>query len=199
MAPSQREGMSRSEFEHRMALAYPAVYERVARRFKDRQLAEEVSQDALTVAFEVWGDDPDYFNRHDLAAWSGQRAAWRALDRLRQRNRLRPLPDERTPAGEPAAIVWPRPPADAETRRRHEVTWACLQQLPEEDRRILEGRFYDGRTDQEIGDELYGPCGDSQANNLRVWRRRQKAYDRLRELLRAHGVEGPAGWAGQAV
>jgi DNA-directed RNA polymerase specialized sigma24 family protein len=185
--------LSRSAFEESLARAYPVVLNRLAARFNDPQLAEEVSVDSLAQAFEKWRTDPGYFRTHDLAAWSSRLAAWRALDRLRERTRHRPLPDEHPLDGDdftPAPAVLPRRQPDTEALLRdREITWNALQKLPTEDRAILEGYYYDGSTDQELGAMLFGPSASAQANGLKVWRRRQRAHARLRELLVADGID----------
>ena len=79
--------------------------------------------------------------------------------------------------------------------RDREVAWNCLEKLDAEDRAILSGYYYDSRTDQELGAELFGPSSSTQANGLKVWRRRQRAHARLRELLLECGID-PADWNG---
>ena len=196
--------MSRPELEKSLAQAYPVVFHRVSARFKDPQLAEEVSVDSLSKAFEKWQNDPGYFQTHDLTAWSSRLAAWRALDRLRERTRHRPLPEESLDRDEaaPCSAVTPRRENAPESRARDwEITWDCIEQLEAEDRVIVSGYYYDGLTDQELGDALFGASSSTQANGLRVWRRRQRAHDRLRERLIEGGID-PAEWSnpgGQAV
>jgi DNA-directed RNA polymerase specialized sigma24 family protein len=196
--------MSRQELEASLTQAYPVVFNRISGRFKDPQLAEEVSVDSMTQAFEKWRDDPGYFQTHDLTAWSSRLASWRALDRLRERTRFRPLPEEALDKEElpSTSTVQPRQENASDSRVRDwEITWNCLQQLDQEDRGILSGYYYDGLTDQELGEELFGTLSSTQANGLKVWRRRQRAHARLRELLIEGGID-PAEWSspgGQAV
>lgn len=190
-------------FERSMQEAFAVLRARLTRRYGDPQLAEEVSWDCLTQAYEVWREDPAFFANRDLTAWTGQRATWRALDRLRERGRFAPLAEEHP--GEPgegaaAPLVEPR---EAERRRLRDrqLTWRSLQQLGEQDREILEGYYYDGLTDQQIGARLYGGEGSEQARGLRVWRRRRKAQQRLRTLLEQNGLDAAdyAPLASQAV
>src|ERR1700722_3526726 len=89
------ERLGRSGFEDLITRAYPVVFNHLVSRFKDAQLAEEVSVDSLTHAFEKWRTEPNYFRAHSLVGWISRWATWRALDRLRERTRLRPLPEER--------------------------------------------------------------------------------------------------------
>jgi DNA-directed RNA polymerase specialized sigma24 family protein len=199
MTKNRNEGLSRLAFEESVTQAYAVVYNRLSARFNDPQLAEEVSVDSLAQAFEKWQADPSYFRTHDLAAWSSRLAAWRALDRLRERTRLRPLPEEHPLDGEertagPAVHSRRENLSDAQDRDR-EVAWNCIENLDPEDRAILSGYYYDSRTDQEIGADLFGPSSSTQANGLKVWRRRQRAHARLRELLIEGGID-PADWGG---
>jgi DNA-directed RNA polymerase specialized sigma24 family protein len=205
MTENRNEGIGRSAFEASLAQVYITVYSRVSARFGDPQLAEEVSVDSLAQAFEKWRADPAYFRTHDLTAWSSRLASWRALDRLRERTRLRPLPEEHPVEGEesPAAgpMVSRRENAGEDRVRDWELTWKCIQKLDPEDRVILSRYYYDGWTDQQVGAELFGPSASPQANGLKVWRRRQRAHARLRELLLAGGID-PGDWSapgGQAV
>ena len=89
------------------------------------------------------------------------------------------------------------PHADRLTQDRL-LTWEAIHRLDELDRRVLIGHYYDGRSDQELGTELFGETGSVTARGLRVWRIRQRAQARLRDLLTAVGIE-PADYGGQAV
>lgn len=183
--------MTTRAFEEALLAALPVVFERLARRYGDEQLAEEVSWDCLTRAFEVWLDDPEYFTAHDLTRWTSNRANWRALDVLRKRSRHAPLGDARgEDADHIASLADPR---EGEAARRleseREAVFAGVQRLEEQDRAIVEGYYYDGHTDQEIGGLLYGDEGSEQARGLRVWRRRQKAQAQLRTILVEEGID----------
>jgi DNA-directed RNA polymerase specialized sigma24 family protein len=197
MSDQGSQGMSRSAFEESAARAYPVVLGRVSARLHDPQLAEEVSVDSLAQAFEKWRADPAYFRTHDLAAWSSRLAAWRALDRLRERGRFRPLPDDSGRDGtDVAAAARPRREnLTAEADHDRAVVWGCIQQLPAEEQAVVTGYYFGGRTDEELGAELFGPAGSPQARGLRAWRRRHRAHARLRELLIAGGID-PADWGG---
>jgi len=192
-------GMNLESFEHAMDEAFPVLYQRLYGRFRDPQLAEEVSRDCLSQAYELWLEDPAYFETHDLTAWSSVRANWRAIDRLRQRGRFAPLPDESPYDDRPVATASPRPDPHNDSRMQDRLlTWEVLSRLDELDRKVLIGHYYDGRSDQDLGTELFGQVGTVTARGLRVWRIRQRAQARLRDLLLAGGVE-PADYAGQAL
>jgi DNA-directed RNA polymerase specialized sigma24 family protein len=192
MTHSDDEPLTDRAFEKAMQAAFPILCQRLTRRYGDEQLAEEVSWDCLTQAYEVWRTDPDYFANRDLTAWTSQRASWRALDRLRERGRFAPLAEEHLDDSENihAPLIDPR---DEEAARRlqrdREITFASLQQLDEQDREILERYYYDDCTDQEIGAQLYGEDGSEQARGLRIWRRRQKAHARLETILVENGID----------
>jgi RNA polymerase sigma factor (sigma-70 family) len=192
--------MSREALTRAVEQAFPVIFQRLERRFRDPQLAEEVSRDCLSEAFERWQKDPAFFTHHDLTAWTSTRAGWRAIDRLRQRNRHATLPDEHpTDENRPLATGLSRFDPDAEQRlEERRRTWEALQLLDELDRRVLIGHYYDGRSDQDLGTELFGESGTLTARGLRVWRLRQKAQARLRDLLLAGGIDAEAS-SGQAV
>lgn len=184
----------RLAFEELLRAALPVISQRLTRRYGDPQLAEEVSWDCLTQAYEVWRRDPHFFESRDLTAWSSQRACWRVLDRLRERGRFASLAEEHGQGEESEAFGLPlADPGNEECVRQllsdRQLTWECLEELDEQDREILLAYYYDNLTDQEIGTRLYGCEGSEQARGLRVWRRRQKAHDRLRTLLERHGID----------
>jgi len=191
------ESLDPSVFERSLQVAFPIICQRLKSRFGDPQLAEEVSWDCLTHAYEVWQADPHYFDTRDLTSWSSQRASWRALDRLRERTRFSPLveehPGEEDESPTPATRL---PTFNHDEAQQHLqdrfLAWECLGKLDEEDRFILCEHYYAGRSDQEIGTDLYGTEGSAQARGLRVWRRRQKAQARLKDLLISHGFEAGA-------
>lgn len=191
--------MSQKAFERAIEEALPVLFQRLSSRFHDPQLADEVSQDCLSQAFELWLRDPTYFLTHDLTAWTSVRANWRAIDRLRTRSRHSPLPDENPYDERPVATAAPRldPYHDAQARDRL-ATWEAINRLDELDRRVLIGHYYDGRSDQDLGTELFGQEGTVTARGLRVWRIRQRAQARLRGLLLAGGFE-PGSYASQAL
>jgi DNA-directed RNA polymerase specialized sigma24 family protein len=179
MTSAPSDGSSRPEFERALAAAYPVIYRRLAGRYRDPQLAEEVAWDSLTRAFEKLRDDPHYFDERDLTDWSSRLAAWRALDRLRERSR----------AGDPFEDG---PAPEAGRQDTQALVWDCLQRLDADDRDLLCASYYDGLSDQAIGAARYADGTDT-ARGLRVWRRRQKAQARLRDLLLEAGYEDALG------
>lgn len=191
--------MSREAFQSALAAAQSVLFQRLHSRYRDPQLAEEVSADCLSQAYELWHRDPAYFLEHDLTAWGSVRANWRAIDRLRARSRHAPLPDENPPDDRPLATASRTldPHDDPDVLARL-AAWEAIARLDELDRRVLIGHYYDGRSDQDIGTELFGHVGTVTARGLRVWRIRQRAQARLRDLLAADGF-APSEYATQAV
>jgi DNA-directed RNA polymerase specialized sigma24 family protein len=198
MAEKRDEG---ADFESALAQALPVVYHRLVSRYRDQQLADEVSGDCMAAAWEKWAGEPDYFLRHDLVGWACRRAAWKAVDRLRQRARSRPLPDEGDEAAGwgGVAAVPPRHEDEARQRARDvERLLAALEQLPEPERRAVVGYHFDDRSDQDVGAGLFEDGASPQAHGLRAWRLRHKAYVRLRALLVQEGVDA-GDWGGPGV
>lgn len=183
--------MTTRTFEEALQAALPVVYQRLTRRYGDAQLAEEVSWDCLTQAYEVWREDPDYFANRDLTRWTSNRANWRALDVLRKRSRLASLAEEPGDYGESLPTLLD--PRDDEQERRllrdREAVFSSVRQLDEQDRFIIESYYYDGLTDQEIGTRLFGRNGSEQSRGLRVWRRRRKGHAQLQALVVKAGVD----------
>ena len=200
MTNDNHESMTQAALEQALDEAYPVLFHRLNSRYHDPQLAEEVSWDCLTQAFEVWRDDPGYFTHHNLTAWSSRRANWRAVDRLRERGRHASLPEEQGPdADRPGATVAARTDPDAERIAGDRArTWEALEGLDEQDRYLLAEHFYARRSDQDLGAELFDDDASAQALGLRVWRLRQRALTRLEQRLLDAGID-PEDWGGQAV
>jgi DNA-directed RNA polymerase specialized sigma24 family protein len=146
--------------------------------------SEEAMAEALSKAWNVGRDDPDYFDSYaHLVNWLKQTARWKHIDRFRrgQRHRSRRLPADW--ADDPAP-----PGRDRWTPEDVGLLWDCLLRLSDEDREVLLASYFDGLTDARIGGRLFGPAASPRALGLRVWRLRQAALVRLRRLLRAEGV-----------
>jgi len=199
MTDNHSKAMSQAALEKALGQTFPVLYHRLNARFHDPQLAEEVSWDCLTQAFELWQQDPCYFTQHDLTTWSTRRANWRAVDRLRERGRHPPLPEERhLEEDQHRFAVTDSDPEDERISADRIRTWEALQALDERDRHLLCEHFYEATSDQALGAELFGDAATAQALGLRVWRLRQKALGRLEEKLLEAGID-PEHWGGQAV
>lgn len=186
--------LTSTEFEAALRRAYPVIFQRLASRYLDQQLAEEVAWDSLTRAFEVWRDNPHYFDDRNLTEWSSQLAGWRALDQLRKRNRHvsllgDPFEEDQTHPRVGRYQVYLSRQEQAERREQlRQLVWESLQLLDAAERDLLCASYYDNQSDQEIGARLYDE-GTATARGLRVWRRRQKAQAHLRQRLRDAGYE----------
>ncbi|MFO0879702.1 MAG: hypothetical protein U0840_20335 [Gemmataceae bacterium] len=177
-----------AEFPSFLAQIEPAthaVFQHLVRLYHDEQLAEEISHDSVSHAFEKVLQDPNFFATRDLLGYIRQHARWRAIDRLRMRGRMVPLQElhdgeEEFRAPSYQTVDFARQQEGEERRQR---VWSSLALLEPEDRFILESYYYDRLTDQEIGAQLYGKEGTSESRGLKVWRRRKRAYERLAGLL----------------
>jgi RNA polymerase sigma factor (sigma-70 family) len=180
--------------------AYPRVYHALRSRFRDEQLADEISQECIGKAYERFVDDPACFADQDVIDWINRRAHWRALDQLRRRSRFKTLPEEqaegdRLPISGKTSKLGPVVPSLRRLRENtfpdadRQLTWSCLQRLPEEEQEVLVGHHYEGLTDQELGTRLFGEDLSLQARGLRVWRLRKRAYSHLRAILLAEGFD----------
>src|SRR5262249_41917473 len=137
-------------FVEALLAVQPLLYRRLLGQYHDDQLAEEVSWDCVTNAFERWAAEPGFFDNMNLAAWAQRLATWRALHILRARGRHRPLPGEH--AGEESVrAIRPRRGGEGLSAEDRELIWQALEQLPAPDRDILTAHYFDGQTDQEVG------------------------------------------------
>lgn len=173
-----------------ISVAYPEVFHHVLSLYGDSQLADEVTGDALSRAWQQGQGRPGLFDSPaHLLNWTKQTARWEAVNQLRRRGRLRPLPEgdgaDDNPARRPLEAGGPGP-----REQERQLVWDSLQSLPPAERAILEGHYYEGNTDVELGTRLYGDRGTAQARGLRVWRLRQRAEQHLARLLRRGGL-GP--------
>ena len=79
----------------------------------------------------------------------------RAIDRLRSRDYMPPVPEEAKP---PTATYGTPEEETALTERRRLVQEACAQ-LPPEQRQVLELAYFSGLSHQEIAQQLDLPAG----------------------------------------
>jgi RNA polymerase sigma-70 factor (ECF subfamily) len=166
--------------------AMEALYDRhsraalglAVRMLGEREAAEEVVQEAFLA---LWR----YAQRFDAAR--GSVRTWllgivhhRAIDRLRGRPQVAPLPDELGADPSPTADVWRQ---TAQRLDRQAITGA-LDQLPAEQREAIELAYFGGLTQAQIALALGIPLGT-------VKGRMRLALARLRGLLEPY-VEGEA-------
>jgi RNA polymerase sigma-70 factor (ECF subfamily) len=132
----------------------------------DRATAEDVFQQVLT---EIWQRGPTYDPaRGSMTAWVLTIARSRAIDELRRRR-----PDPIDPAELPEDGSAPHDDALARWRMAD-----LLAQLPDDERRLLEARFYSGLTQTEIAAATGIAMGTIKTRMVR-------GLERLRALLEA--------------
>lgn len=143
-------------------------------RLRDRAAAEDVFQQVLS---EVWRRGPEYDpERASLATWILTIARSRAIDELRRR---RPEPVDPSELPGDAAEPAPQDAAIERWRMAH-----LLAQLPEEERRLLELRFYVGLTQSEIEAQTGVALGTIKTRMVR-------ALERLRAMMDAEESLAP--------
>jgi len=181
--------------------ARPLVIRRVTSRYRDEELGDSVAQQCLIDAWSRWKRDPDYFVTHSLLAWATQRAYWRVRDHLYERARFAPLAEEHAADEGDARVKTPESYVVArELDVEREQAWAlvheCLAELPEADQELIDQHYFEGLTDKAIGDLLFGEDdGTPLARGLRVFRRRDRVQERIRELVLARGYDPATGQA----
>lgn len=146
-------------FRELYALTSPQLLALLIRMLRRRDLAEEVLQETFVSA---WRNAPEYTaSRGRVFAWLTTIARNRALDELRRTRRaaldpgasLEDLPDEE---GEETY-------GDAEVR----ALAACLDALPDGQRRSVQLAYLDGLSQHEIAGALRAPLG-----TVKSWVRR---------------------------
>jgi RNA polymerase sigma-70 factor, ECF subfamily len=146
---------------------------------RERAAAEDVFQTVMT---EVWRRAPRYDpERGSLATWALTIARSRAIDELRRR---RPEPFDPADLPEPtggigggaASAVAPQDEALDRWRMAH-----LLAQLPSEERRLLELRFYAELSQSEIASRTGMPLGTIKSRMVR-------GLERLRGLMDEEGL-----------
>ena len=199
MNENRNQVLSQSAFEASVTQAYTVVYNRVSARFGDPQLADEVSVDSLTQAFEKWRADPDYFRTHDLTAWSSRLAAWRTPGSSSGAHppstaARRTLPGRRRSV---ARRYRPRPPGQP-LRRPEPGSRSCLELPPEARsgrsghpvRLLLRFPHRSGNRGGAVRSVLLDAGQRPEGAGAR-----QRRHARLRELLIDSGID-PADWSG---
>ncbi len=139
-------------------------------RLRDRATAEDVFQQVLS---EVWRRGAEYDpDRASLTTWILTIARSRAIDELRRR---RPEPVDPSVLPDDTAEPAPQDEAIERWRMAH-----LLAQLPGDERRLLELRFYSGLSQTEIEHETGIPLGTIKTRMVR-------ALERLRAMMDAEG------------
>lgn len=146
------------------------VYGLALRILGNTATAEEVTLDVYT---QVWRQAGSYdAARGTPSAWLIILTRSRAIDRLRSRDYIRPVPEE---AQLPTVTDHTPEEATAITERRRLVQAACAQ-LPPEQRQVLELAYFSGLSHQDIARQLDLPAGT-------VKTRIRLGMQKLRDLL----------------
>lgn len=126
----------------------------------DRETAEDIAQEAFIKAFERLQEFDGTKSR--FSTWLYKIATNKALDYLRANKRRMPSEDIEDLADEAA------PDYAAEEERRH-VRDAVAKLQPPTHRQVVEAYYWQGKSYQQIADELNTPI-----NTVRTWLRRAK-------------------------
>ncbi len=133
----------------------------------DRDDAEDVAQEAFVKAYL----DLKHFDsaRARFSTWLYRIATNAAIDYLRKEKR-------RVVVEDIEAIAAFTMPAHIEEEQKQEVRKAVLNLVPPEYRQVIEAYYWDGKSYEQIADELQVPLG-----TVRTWLRRAKLQ--MREKL----------------
>jgi RNA polymerase sigma-70 factor (ECF subfamily) len=150
--------------------------------------AEEVVADAFA---QVWREagrfDP---RRGSLAAWLVTMTRSRALDLVRARGRRGRLVDAAAQESAVGPVAMGRAPASpnvaAELDERANRVRTAMQNLPDEQRTVLELAYFEGLSQSEIAERLATPLGT-------VKTRARLALGKLRDMLRTLAPDGHDG------
>ena len=160
------------------------VYSFALRIVDDRQLAEEVLQEAF---FRAWQQGGAYReSRASFITWLLSITHNLAIDELRKRRRRPQKADSEEPETILAAMADTSVGADVEDEvwlgaLRETITQA-LDQLPAPQREALELAYYQGLTQREIAEQLGEPLGT-------IKTRMRLGLQKLREALAGNEVE----------
>jgi len=154
-----------------------SLYSLVMHLLKDADEAEDVVEETF---WQAWRKASTYEpSRGAVSTWLLTIGRRKALDRLRSKRRQReePFGSDRTFADLPSPSADPLQNAAGSELRRHVFT--ALQQLPAEQREVLELGYFGGLSQTEIADATGQPLGT-------VKTRMRLAMQKLREPLSMH-------------
>jgi len=161
----------------------PIVFSLAVRMLRDRQAAEDVTQDIFV---QVWRQAGNYdTSRGTPEAWMMMIARTRILDRLRSRSAgvvLKPVGDNLPDA--PDASDWPDDLAI--TREDAVHVREALADLPGDQKQAVELAFFDGLTHVEISEKLNVPLGTIKT---RIRLGLLKIKDRLTPVVQGESTE----------
>jgi len=154
-----------------------SLYSLVLHLLKDPDEAEDVVEETF---WQAWRKADSYEpSKGAVSTWLLTIGRRKALDRLRSRKRSKEdaISDDRTFADLPSNA--PDPAVDAEGAELREHVRAALNELPDEQREVLELGYFSGLSQSEIADATGQPLGT-------VKTRMRLAMQKLREPLSMH-------------
>jgi RNA polymerase sigma-70 factor (ECF subfamily) len=173
----ERDPEALAELYDRHASMLLALAQRV---LGSREEAEEVVQEAL---LQVWGQaaryDPD---RSSVSTWMVLIARSRAIDRLRSRKVI----ERTTVAAQREETATHASPEGAGAVFRYERSLRLrreLEQLPDEQRDVLERAFFQGMTQREIAERTGIPLGTVKTRTLLAMKKLRAALQNDLEAL----------------
>lgn len=160
---------------------YPRVFAFVNRRLGNPELSEEAVADTF---FEVWRGAASFQGRSRVSTWILGIATFKCREAHRSRSRLKRSAVISTPMEKLAAVADEQ---DLEARlvARDELRWAKhrIDELPEDQRRVIELSIVEGRSTADVARRLRVSGGT-------VKSRLSRARRQLRSLPHSNGKEG---------
>jgi RNA polymerase sigma-70 factor (ECF subfamily) len=132
------------------------MYSIAYRVLEDSLSAEECVQDAF---MKVWQSASQYdTQRGTLVAWLIGITRNVAIDRLRQRRRQMPTPQQQLPDDSQTELTY-NLPNDWQDRERANSLRFAVQSLPPEQRQVIELSYFGGMSQSDISEALKLPLG----------------------------------------
>jgi len=146
------------------------VFSIACRTLNDQASAEEIVQQVFT---EVWRHAHHYrLEQGTFAAWVGTITRHRCIDELRRR-RVRPLTDSGDWESLDEVADRDDPAQDVQDRFEQARIHQALQQIPTQERTVIELTYWGGMSQQEIARHCRTPLGTVKTR-LRLGMRRMK-------------------------
>jgi RNA polymerase sigma-70 factor, ECF subfamily len=154
-----------------------SVFSLVLQVLKDPDEAEDIVEETF---WQAWKKAPSYdSSRGAVSTWLLTIARRKALDRLRARTRQREESLDAVEGFVSLASSTPDPSQLAEGAERRADLITALDDLPDDQRRVLELGYFSGLSQSEIAEKIGEPLGT-------VKTRMRLAMQKLREPLAMH-------------
>lgn len=139
------------------------LYAIAVRMLRRRDWADDVMQEAYV---RIWHNASEYLSeRGSVLAWMSTILRYRAIDRLRHEKKRRLIDDD---IDETDVIDdSPSPLELAELQRDTSLLYGCMEELQEEQRRVIASAFFDGYTHEQLSNRFSTPLG-----TVKSWVRR---------------------------